>query len=431
MSGADRTHPGSGGRNPERVLLRPCQHVFLLFSIIFMLIAAPLPVSAGAPDMEWSVTGGRWSEGVSVAADNDGYVAAGYQGQNGFSYCKTYLVKTDKSGHVLWNRTYSPNSSALSIISIGDGYVFTGWIRSDNAQKLYLVKTDPEGNPVWEKAIGDHPANSGYSVARTRDGYIVAGGTVSDNDNVDILLVKTDLNGNPIWSKIYAGPKYEVGYSVATVPGGYLVAGYAGPDNSSVEGRRLFLLKTDAEGNQVWLKAYGDYFYQGMASVAAVKDGYVLVGSREVDLCRYAYLVKTDLNGEVLWDKNYSGNRNAEGYFVAAVDDDFIIVGSTTGNISEGDVGSNVFIVRMDRNGNLVWNNSFGTHGMEIGRSVIEDNGAYIVTGTTDSLSFGDIQLYILKTRRESNAKPAPFVGMEALGAIGLGIVLYTLSRRE
>ncbi|MDI6886416.1 MAG: hypothetical protein QMD22_08775 [archaeon] len=67
----------------------------------------------------------------------------------------------------------------------------------------------------WEKTFGENGYDWGCSVQQTTDGgYIVVGNT-GFGENSDIYLIKTDAKGNEVWRRKFGTPAYgERGYSV-------------------------------------------------------------------------------------------------------------------------------------------------------------------------------------------------------------------------
>jgi hypothetical protein len=115
---------------------------------------------------------------------------------------------------------------------------------------FFLIKTDANGDITWAKTYGGTNNDRAYSVQQTSDGgYIVAGYTWSFSMGYyDIFLIKTDANGNVIWAKTYGEIDWDKAYSVHhTSDGGYIVAGST--ESFGAGGRDIFLIKTDANGN--------------------------------------------------------------------------------------------------------------------------------------------------------------------------------------
>jgi hypothetical protein len=150
-----------------------------------------------------------------------------------------------------------------------------------------------------------------------------------------ILIITSCKKSNPVqphqilWMKTYGGNCQEYGCSVqSTSDGGYIVAGYSwsfgagNPFHTNV-----YLIKTDAKGDTLWTKIYGDTANDRGYSVQLTSDGgYIIAGftesfgSGKSDV----WLLKTDSNGDTLWTKIYGGEDEDLGYFVQQVSDGVI-----------------------------------------------------------------------------------------------------------
>jgi len=159
-----------------------------------------------------------------------------------------------------WNKTYggTSNDVAWSAVQTWDGgYALAGYTESFGAgdSDFWLVKTDSSGNIQWNKTYGGTNTDYAHSVVQTWDGgYALAGDTWSlELDDADFWLVKTDSSGNMQWSKTYGGTNYDCVRSVVqTWDGGYALAGYTysfGAGDSD-----FWLVKTDSSGNIQWNK---------------------------------------------------------------------------------------------------------------------------------------------------------------------------------
>jgi Mg-chelatase subunit ChlD len=186
-----------------------------------------------------------------------------------------YLTKVDANGNTLWMKPFhKPQSSrtACSVQQTTDGgyiivgnsliYITTG-ISVENYEISWLIKTDTSGNLLWDKTFGktEHGEYmSANSIRQTSDGgYIIAGsksGSVYELD--DVYLIKLDAGGNLRWDKTFGGVlwKNDGANSVQqTTDGGYIIAGYTQLYPS--EGCDAWLIKTDSAGNKLWDRTFG------------------------------------------------------------------------------------------------------------------------------------------------------------------------------
>jgi len=316
--------------------------------------------------VEWSQVYGieDWDEEFSeVIQTDDGYIAVGSK-----AYSKHYdppdiwVVKTNASGTVMWERNFGGKEAdaASDIIATNDGgYLIAGSYQHDTIERTdvdaYLIKLDTNGNVEWEKKYGGTAGDKASTVRQVADGgYVFVGYTESYGaGEFDVYLVKLDANGNVIWYKTYGGPDWDMAGSIAlTNDNGYLIAGWTA--NFGARARDIYLVKTDADGNEQWHRLYGDEHKDEAHDVIATSDGgYLVVGALEntyfssewrTDL----YIIKTDASGDELWSKTY-GDYNNECAFCAreVIDGGYIISGKTNsyGNKSE------IYLLKIDRQG--------------------------------------------------------------------------------
>jgi ribosomal protein S11 len=294
-------------------------------------------------------------------------------------------------------KTYGGTSDdwALSVQQTSDGgYIVAGYTESFSAggYDFFLIKTDANGNIIWAKTYGGIASGWASSVQQTSDGgYIVA-----DCASGDIFLIKTDANGNIIWAKTYGGIGYDDAYSVQqTSDGGYIVAGITWSFGAG--SADIFLIKTDANGNIIWAKTYGGIGYDDAYSVQQTSDGgYIVVGTtRSFGAGSYdIFLIKTDANGNIIWAKTYGGtDRDGASSVQQTSDGGYIVAGYTE---SFGAGYSDAFLIKTDANGNIIWAKTYGGTYGDYACSVQQtSDGGYIVAG------YGDI--FLIKTDANGN----------------------------
>jgi ribosomal protein S11 len=241
------------------------------------------------------------------------------------------------------------------------------------------------------------------SVQQTSDGgYIVAGFTDSFGSRY-IFLIKTDANGNIIWAKTYVGT-YEAAYSVQqTSDGGYIVAGTTWPFGGVSD---IFIIKTDANGNIIWAKTYGGTSYDYASSVQQTSDGGYIVAGATTSFGAGSwdiFLIKTDANGNIIWAKTYGGTYSDFAFSVQQTSDGGYIVVGYTYSFSAG-YSNDIFFIKTDANGNIISAKTYGGTGWDEASSVRQtSDGEYIVAGLTNSFGAGSDDIFLIKTDAYGN----------------------------
>src|SRR6185436_18183924 len=148
----------------------------------------------------------------------------------------------------------------------------------------------------------------GHSVKQTfDDGYIITGGYG------DFFLIKTDPNGDTVWTRTFEavpGTTDNHGNSVIqTSDSGYIIAGSIFV--SALRGYDVVLIKTNSAGDTMWTKAIGDTSDERGNSIEQTTDGgFIITGyTKSFGAGNYdIYLIKTDSNGTILWTKTFGGS---------------------------------------------------------------------------------------------------------------------------
>ncbi|MCL6495081.1 MAG: T9SS type A sorting domain-containing protein [Ignavibacterium sp.] len=107
-------------------------------------------------------------------------------------------------------------------------------------------------------------------------------------------------------------------------------------------------------------------------------------------------LIKTDSNGNLQWQKTFGGSGRDYGNFVQQTfDNGYIITGYT---LSFGAGGDDLWIVRTDESGNLLWSKTYGGAQSDVGYCLQETiDGGYIIVGHTLSRGAGLHDVWLLR----------------------------------
>jgi hypothetical protein len=251
------------------------------------------------------------------------------------------------------------------------------------------------------RTFGGASNDFGYSIAQTRDsGFIVSGCTHSYGaGQADVWLLRTDAAGNRLWDRVFGNANWEEGYSVIqTRDGGFAIAGRAG---SFVDG---WLIRTDDAGNKLWDKTFGEHDVDLFSSVVQTGDGgFLLTGSTLNTSGGYnVWLVRTDAAGSLLWDKNFGGPDEDYGYSgVQTSDGGFIVAGCTK---SYGSGREDMWLVRTDSAGNKLWDKTFGGTNVDWANSVVlTEDGGFAVVGITYDDGAGGSGILLVRTDSMGN----------------------------
>jgi hypothetical protein len=254
------------------------------------------------------------------------------------------------------------------------------------------------GQVSFQKVYGQVGWDVALSIEQTLDsGYIVGGYSSDTSENYNFYLVKTNRYGDTVWTKTYGGIDNEYGCFVQhTLDDGYIVAGST--PSFGFGSMDVYLIKTDAVGNSEWVSTYGTIGIDLANSIKQTMDGgFIIVGYVEAsanlkDVC----LFKTDFNGSLTWSKKYGGLADDFGNVVQQTSDNgYIVIGNTK---SFGGGNSDIYFLKTDSSGNLLWSKTYGGIGNEGGNSVsLTTDGGYIITGYTGSFGAGNFDAYIIR----------------------------------
>lgn len=331
-------------------------------------------------------------------------------------------VTADAQGNVLVVGNY------LGSIDFG-----AGALTSAGQNDAYVAKLDPNGAALWSKSFGDaqyhqyvqHVATDAQNnilvTGHFRGTINFGGGALSNASNFfeDIFVAKLTPAGAHVWSKRYGDINTEESQAIdADAQGNVLVVGAfqktinfgGGALVAEDDGYNGFVAKLDASGNQLWAKSLGDTATeQKTIGVTADADGNVyIVGHHQgsIDLGapmvaeagkQNAYVAKLSPAGAFLWAKSWASTSAAAVDVAVDAGGNVFVLGNFKGKASFGgkefDAGStnNVFLVKLDKEGDHVWSKDFGVPtDADEATSLRLDGGKPVLFGAfTKQIDFG------------------------------------------
>jgi len=361
-------------------------------TISFLLIFFPLITSSQTPIIQWEKSLGGTSD-VSFS----------------------YIQQTSDGGYVAIGHSFSNN---------GD---ITGHHGTTANCDYWIVKMNGNGNIQWQKSLGGtknelHPLTYNYInlkfLEQTSDGGYIVGGSSESNDGdvlghhgstvgLDIWIVKLDSIGNIQWQNSLGGTSHDDFRTIKqTADGGYIVGGSSLSNDGDVTGNfgdvDYWLVKLNSAGTIQWQKSLGGSERDDLVMVQQTSDGGYLAGgiSRSNNgnvtghhgtISYFDYwIVKLDGNGNMLWQKSLGGTANEEIVSVKQTLDGGCIVGgiaySNNGDITNYHGAGDYWIVKLDTSGNIQWQKTLGGSGYDEFYFIEQKtNGKYVLGGTTFS----------------------------------------------
>ncbi len=319
------------------------------------------------------------------------------------------------------------------VVAVKDGYIVTGHTLSKNGffegageswknAFGFVAKIDTNGSVVWKYMTGGNSNIMLRDVCQLKDGSVVAVGETTATDTaapktgiaVATLIVKLDKKGEEVWS--YTLPCNEeengdMGYSVAATPdGGFLVGGEAESTTGlfkNSEGKfKAFLFKFSKKGDIKWRKVLGGSKDNRITAIAVNSNGdifatcltystdtdfAVLKPYKTPDLTSKTVVLKLDKNGNLLWSAPVAGSGKSEYSSVAVTEDGGCIIGGTMslkrsyGSYSQCYGKTDGYVIRFTKDGKVYWARNIGGKQSDSVTGVTVTSKGIVVVGYTKS----------------------------------------------
>jgi hypothetical protein len=394
------------------------------------------------PPLDWQAGFGGTGDDIAttfVPVANGGYLVAGYSDSStngnktapaygGFDY---WIVRLDESGNALWDRSYggSTNDMLHAVVPMADGgFILGGFSQSAvsgtktstnfGGYDYWLVRINASGDVLWDRSFGGTGGETLWSMEQTSDGGLVLGGLsrsgpggnkTSVSYGNDIWLVRLDAAGEILWDLTY-GAGVEVWRVVVrpTPEGGFFVGGTS---SSGIGGNKTstnhtsglgfswddyWVLRLDGAGNKLWERQLGGTERDALSDLTLLPGGGVLASGHSYSYpggtktapnhgTRDYWIVRLDSNGNQLWDESYGGaefDRLRSATMLS--DGGLVLFGHSPGVPPSFDSGGlDYWLVRIDSQGDEIWNKQIGGSREDGDGFSFEPEGSIVVTSNS------------------------------------------------
>jgi hypothetical protein len=360
--------------------------------------------TAGAQTLQsettWGGAGRDFPSGVAVAPDGSSYLAGTTDSFAGLNETRLFLVKFAPDGSLAWQRIWNgQDSSGAAVAVANDDSVYVTGLSSDNDDgNAVLLKFSPAGALIWERVWGGTGAEGGSAVAiDAMDGSVYIGGRTTSfpPDSAGLFVVKFNDAGALQWQKVWDNIRSGDGVTVA--PDGSVYAAATSPrPGGGLDVQNLEALKITPGGSLEWARTYQAGQVVNANGISAAPDSGSIAIAGAVDSA--ALLLKIDANGDSVFDRAYDGGNGASG--VSVGQDGSIYMSGTTTSFGAG--FEDAFVVRVQADGkpgNAATWGATANFGFENGAGVGVTSDGTVVLGA-------------------STQRPPPYTLLEAPGKL-------------
>ncbi len=283
-----------------------------------------------------------------------------------------------------WGLSDVDYGNALTVDGGGNIYV-TGEVDSEGLRDIPVLKYDANGNLVWAIRWGGDHNDWAYDIKASEDGSLyIAGATKSFGIPIDGLILKFDSSGTFQWARTWGGENTDKIRGLAVADNGdiYAVGETCSFDTMGEHNvEDVLVLKYDAAGNLLWARTWGNSEVTETVTDAVVDtDGNLyMVGSMRPGEKSDVLLLKFNPEGGLIWPKAWSGSTAEQGHGVTIDRDGNLLVSGVNDAHGMGDIDA--LLIKLDPDGNVIWQKAWGTDCGEDANSLAVDSWGNIYLG--------------------------------------------------
>jgi len=361
-----------------------------------------------------------------IACANGGFAIIGSKNEYGVNGSEGYIIRLDEDGTEIWSQTYGGPGDQFAYSGIetpDEGFVFVGEAQNPDTtdnRKAYFQRVFDNGNPWFDNFYEDvsrnpspdfiytskfssliQASNGKYVMLGTSNGFFMFGGGGSSNL---FLAQKTDRSYD-FQGTIYSQSDFDEGREVIETAdrSSYLLLGSTQLP-SEVESDP-YLIKVDTSGQLIWDKVLVNVTAVLPTSIIETEDrGFIVLGNKNSGSSNSDIAVlKLDASGNLSWEKTFGRSANESASKVIQTEEGDLVIVGTTASLGAG--GSDLYLLKLTKTGDFVWEKTFGGALDEWGSDVLQaTDGGFLLIGGKDErfLSIGGDILFI-KTDEQGN----------------------------
>jgi hypothetical protein len=372
---------------------------------------------------------------------DSGYIAAGYtQSNDGDIVSKAnisfdFLVSKFSSENILeWQKHFggSKDDKALDIIQTLEGdFIILGSSESSDldvsknagSKDFWLVKLSNNGVLLWEKSFGFLGEDYGTTLLETKDGgFLITGvldvsasngqgnakSTITNHAGGDYWVLKTNNLGALEWSRYFGGSFTEIPLGIVETDNhNYIIVGSSDSNDFNISNNKgsydFWMTKIATDGSLLLEKTFGGSEIDEASAIIAANDGnFIIVGntrSADKDVSKNngaadIWILKVSAEGNLIWEKTIGGSSFEVAKAIYKTQDNGFLIAGSSRSLDNGfqNKGQNdALILKIDENGNLLWQKTFGGSEIDFLYDVVELNNKSIIAVGESSSSDQDI----------------------------------------
>jgi hypothetical protein len=324
-----------------------------------------------------------------------------------FSAAQTILpIKVDvntlenvPTANVFWAKTYggAADDRAFYAIPTNDGYLVVGCSRSivPKTSAGWVLKLDGNGVAVWNKTFLEGWGTEIRYVVNLTEGYLLVGNEYFASGQIRGYVAQIDHQGDLQWTKILTEGAIGKLFSGVAATDGFVVLGLS---SESIDGTSsVWAVKLDLSGKVVWSRTYNGFIDSAARSGVSTQDGNYLVagyadskGKGNYDFC----LLELNTNGDIVWNNTYGSEGTQKAYSIRKTADGYVVVG----DIQLPNKETNAWVLKVDPTGKVLWNKSVGGEDADSAAYITQSkDGGYLVAGFTFSFGAGNRDFWLFK----------------------------------